>query len=225
MRYVSFSLFGDKPKYLRGAVANARSVNLYYPGWKCVFFADSRHPEVLADLWDAGALVHEPPPGDIGGIYWRHCLPDLIEDVELYVVRDADSRFSRREVDAVNAWLASGKTFHLMRDHPGHSPPIMQGMYGVRGLALKGVSSGFVGVFNGPNAADYYFQQIYDEKMKGDTLEHGEFYMRSHSEQVPFPTPRESLRFVGEIFDEHDQPNDDWKFLLHSKVVAECYYK
>lgn len=29
-------------------------------------------------------------------------------------------------------WLASNKTFHIMRDHPNHDTPILGGMWGAR---------------------------------------------------------------------------------------------
>ena len=38
--------------------------------------------------------------------------------------------FFQRERDAVNEWLESNKTFHLMRDHPWHGSEINAGMWG-----------------------------------------------------------------------------------------------
>ena len=38
------------------------------------------------------------------------------------VSRDLDSRVSPREVEAVREWLATSRTFHIMRDHPQVSP-------------------------------------------------------------------------------------------------------
>ncbi len=42
------------------------------------------------------------------------------------IVRDADSRLNVREKAAVDAWIASGRPFHVMRDHaasPPHADP------------------------------------------------------------------------------------------------------
>jgi hypothetical protein len=47
-------------------------------------------------------------------------LPMLDELVDTLMSRDSDSAIYQREVDAVAEWLASNKTFHLMRDHPQH---------------------------------------------------------------------------------------------------------
>lgn len=34
--------------------------------------------------------------------------------------RDSDGKIIVREEDAVREWLASNRTFHIMRDHPWH---------------------------------------------------------------------------------------------------------
>ncbi|HPC77997.1 MAG TPA: hypothetical protein PK811_06665, partial [bacterium] len=44
--------------------------------------------------------------------------------------RDTDSRLNPREADAVEEWIESGKSFHIMRDHPQHNVPICGGMWG-----------------------------------------------------------------------------------------------
>jgi len=48
-------------------------------------------------------------------------------NIERYVIRYIDSRLSRREKLAVDEWIASGKQFHVMRDHPSHSNYAMRG--------------------------------------------------------------------------------------------------
>ncbi|MDR0479337.1 MAG: hypothetical protein LBH31_05950 [Burkholderiaceae bacterium] len=45
--------------------------------------------------------------------------------------RDADSVISRREADAVQQWLASGKRFHMMRDWWAHTELILDGLWGM----------------------------------------------------------------------------------------------
>ena len=53
------------------------------------------------------------------------------------ISRDLDSRFSPRELFAVNQWLSSGASFHTMRDHNHHNVPILGGMFGIRRGALQ----------------------------------------------------------------------------------------
>ncbi len=47
-------------------------------------------------------------------------LPLLDYMVDTMMSRDSDSAIIAREQAAVSEWLASNKTFHLMRDHPLH---------------------------------------------------------------------------------------------------------
>ena len=51
--------------------------------------------------------------------------------VEFWISRDADSRLSWREKNAVDEWLVSGKTAHLMRDSVNHVYTMMAGMFGI----------------------------------------------------------------------------------------------
>ena len=49
----------------------------------------------------------------------KSCFPIHFQ-VDTFVCRDLDSRFSQREFDAVAEWLVSDKAIHSMRDHYGH---------------------------------------------------------------------------------------------------------
>ncbi len=48
------------------------------------------------------------------------------------ISRDLDSRFSEREVSAVDEWLKSKEAFHVMRDHELHENEMLAGMWGVK---------------------------------------------------------------------------------------------
>merc|ERR1719391_1390928 len=62
---------------------------------------------------------------------WRF-FPTLDPQVDLFVSRDLDSRFSERELAAVQEWIESGKAIHAMRDHPLHPFPLLGGAWGAR---------------------------------------------------------------------------------------------
>jgi len=53
-------------------------------------------------------------------------------NVEYSILRDVDSRFTLRELMAVNKWIGSGLDFHSMRDHPWHSTAIMGCCFGMK---------------------------------------------------------------------------------------------
>ena len=50
----------------------------------------------------------------------------------MYLCRDLDSRFSKREAAAVEEWLQSGRAIHSMRDHPAHTTPLLGAAWGAR---------------------------------------------------------------------------------------------
>ena len=60
------------------------------------------------------------------------------------IFRDCDSRVNAREAAAVDAWVKSGKSMHVMRDHPHHrcfdrlphALSVMGGMWGIVGEAV-----------------------------------------------------------------------------------------
>ena len=75
-----------------------------------------------------------PQLGDLSGMFgmvWRF-LPLLDPSVEVVVSRDLDSRLTTREQAAVEDWLETGLTFHVMRDNPHHGTEILGGMWGAR---------------------------------------------------------------------------------------------
>ena len=62
-------------------------------------------------------------------IAWRF-LPLGDPTVSKFIVRDADSRITRREQAAIMDWLGYRMPFHAMRDHPNHNFTMMGGMWG-----------------------------------------------------------------------------------------------
>ena len=50
----------------------------------------------------------------------------------MFVSRDLDSRLSERENAAVQEWLKSNKSIHVMRDHIKHDFTILGGLWGTK---------------------------------------------------------------------------------------------
>lgn len=214
MNIISFSLWGSNAKYCNGAIANAKIAKDLYPFWKVIFFTDNILTFTCDQLRAEGAIVTRFPFEGIGRYYWRHCIPDVFWDgVERYLVRDCDSRLNKRGREAVDAWIDSGRTYHFMRDHPRQSVPWMQGMYGVKGYAMRGITQKVRYMPDEFGGGISFFSEMYRQMAPADRLAHGEFYMEHYPDQVPFPSPRSDKRFVGEIFEENGEPNDDWKEL------------
>lgn len=131
MKCIAFSLYGSDSRYLTGAVENVRMARGFYPGWTTHVWIDSKDKVRLfgPDLSHTRVKIHYIPAWCRNGMFARFLIHDL-PGVERYIVRDVDSRFSRREVEAVNEWIKAGTQLHVIRDHPWHNQPMMGGLWG-----------------------------------------------------------------------------------------------
>ena len=80
MKYLSFSLWGDKPIYNIGAIKNAELWKTIYPEWKMVVYYDSTVPkETIDELEKLDVLtfdITEKKPisnlATVGYYYWKN---------------------------------------------------------------------------------------------------------------------------------------------------------
>ena len=216
-RVLSFTIYGDDPKYCVGAVKNAELAQKFYPGWKCLFWHDKTVPiEYLNQLksFDNVELI-DSSSMNMPGRYWRfNCFQR--KDVEIFCVRDTDSRISQREVDAVEQWIQSGKPLHIMRDHPHHNFPVMAGMWAFRNdLATWDIEKFLVSWLESHKIVDKIddtnFLTLLYRDFVNSTLVHDDWLRCQNS--VKFPNDRLGKRFIGEIFDENDTPDMHWTLL------------
>lgn len=212
MKVVSFSLYGDKNCYCVGAVKNAVAIPIVYPGWRMFVYHDNTVPEPYLETLAAFdvTLVNVAARGIHDGLFWRFLASDE-PGVTRFIVRDADSRVSPREAQAVNDWESSGLPFHSMRDHPAHNHPLCGGMWG-----------GIAGVVNMADAIrqwmpnhgksgrhdpdqEFLTHAIWPH-IASRCLQHDSFYRRDFPGSIPFPSKRAGQRFVGEVMDARDVP-------------------
>lgn len=126
MNVISFSLYGDNPKYHNGIIENINLAKDIYPGWKVwVHYA---FIEKVIKIQDCEMIACSPSKSH-KGLFWRF-YPMFDKNIDRMIVRDADSRINWREKAAVDEWINSKKPFHIMRDHVDHTAPIMGGMWG-----------------------------------------------------------------------------------------------
>lgn len=139
---VSFSLFGDSPRYCETAILNIEAARQIFPGWLCRFYVDATVPEHvtrrIAERGGQVVTVGEADRAVIPGLMWRFL---ALEDplVRRVAFRDADSLISERERGPVEGWLASGKSFHVMRDYHTHTELILAGMWGAMAWPLRDI--------------------------------------------------------------------------------------
>ena len=144
-RVISFGLYGSNPKYISGAVRNAELQQTFFPGWVCRFYMDATVPSsAKRQLENLGAetvvMDGTSITGGIAGMFWRFLVADD-PLVDIFIVRDSDSRLNARDATAVAEWISSGKAVHSIRDHPNHKRPLNGGMWGARKGFLDGAAA------------------------------------------------------------------------------------
>lgn len=217
-KIISYSLYGCADKYLLGAIRNAEQVLEFYPGWIPRFYVGrSISAKIVEKLITSGSeVIRMDGPEDASAMFWRY-QAFFDPSVSIVMVRDADSRIGNREASAVKQWLESGRGFHIMRDHPAHFCAILGGLWGVhtdRIVNLKPLfqqlrPEGFYG--EDQNFLEEYVYPI----AKKDSLIHDSFFSFERSAQ-PFPSVRDGLEFVGEVYDENERPRAEDREVLAS---------
>ena len=105
MKYLSFSLWGDKPIYNVGAIKNAQLWKDVYPDWQMVVYFDSSVPNsTIEELVGLGVNCIYFEDTNVYGMFWRFFALDL-PDCEYAIFRDADSRICVRERGRMNFGL------------------------------------------------------------------------------------------------------------------------
>lgn len=222
-KVIAYSLWGDHPMYWKGALRNIELVERQLPDFICRFYIDDSCDQTLIDSIPENERVEKvmvKSKDSFHGMFWRFWAIDD-PDVELVMIRDTDSRIGKREVAAIKEWLDSDKDFHIMRDHPYHTVPILGGMWGCRGELLKSLNiTERITKWNqyGRKGIDQDFlgKDIYPI-VKDNAIVHDEFFTFDKNRK-PFPIARENYEFVGEIFDENDERHPDhWQIV--KKIV------
>jgi hypothetical protein len=210
-KIISFSLWGNNPKYTIGAIRNAELANIIYPDWICRFYCGKSVPsDIISTLnsYSNVEVVEMDEDGNWNGMFWRFY---SCEDADITISRDTDSRLSVREKSAVDEWLNSDKDFHIMRDHPYHNTLILGGMWGVRNGILKDIKI----LIDQYSKGDFWQvdQNFLKEKIypivRDSSFVHDEF-MNYETFKQPFPGQRNNKEFVGDVFDENDVRHPDY---------------
>jgi hypothetical protein len=227
---VVYSLWGDKPMYWIGAIRNIELVKKYLPGWVCRFYIDKNcNPDLIDTIKGDNVEVillesnKNQKTSNIerfnhSGLFWRFLA--LSQKYDTILFRDCDSRITERESIAINEWLESDKEFHIMRDHPYHSVPILSGMWGCKKNSLLNINDLMNQWNEFPNKGKYqaedqdFLGQIIYPLISNKTLEHSEFGISYGQPIHKFSKERESYEFVGDVFDENEQRHPEyWKII------------
>lgn len=216
-KLITFSLWGDNPKYTLGAIKNAVIADKIYPGWICRYYIGQSVPKDIVDtlkIFKNVEIIEMSEQGNWSGMFWRF-YPASEDDVEIMISRDCDSRLSEREKSAVDEWVSSDKGFHIMRDHPWHGTQILGGMWGSKKGTLpemKKLISEFVkGEFW--QVDQNFLAKIIYPMILNNSIIHDEFHFID-KDRKPFPLERKNKEFVGDVFDHNEIRHPEyWKYI------------
>lgn len=143
-KFFSYSLWGDNKVYTYGMIENVLLARKHFPMWLVRIHYNETVPahiiEWLSQQPNVNMVKHGGNEMRAANTLWRY--NDLFIGIDddygaTVLFRDCDSRLGLREKGMIEEWLKSKKNCHIIRDHPGHTCPILAGMFGVRNKIIK----------------------------------------------------------------------------------------
>lgn len=226
MKVISFSLWGDNPKYTIGAIKNSELRETFFPDWEMRVYHDDSVPSyILEELKSNNVNVIKKDNQYHSNAMWRFS-PASEEGVECMISRDCDSRLFERDVIAVSEWLESGRQFHIIRDHPGgHAWEISAGMWGVKGGFIENIQDKMnqyiqTSSWISDRAVDQRFLQeiIYPQAITSLFLHDEYFNYEGIGTNIKRDRKLDNFAFIGEPFDE-----DDCQLSNHRDMIIQRY--
>lgn len=224
-KVISFSIYGNLPKYTIGLLKNLDLSKQIYPGWDVYVYYNNTVPTEIIEKCKQynHVTLFDMTEFSGPGMFWRF-LP--YENVERFISRDSDSRLNMREKSAVDEWIRSNKALHIMRDHRHHETLIYGGMFGlvikpeinlkkdIIEWIIKSNTSLFERIEDIKFLEDYLYKRYINN---GDMLCHQSIDWSQFPFSKPFPTKMEDYHFVGEVFDENDERHEDFLWWADKK--------
>lgn len=214
---ICFSLYGNIPKYTVGTLRNIEIAKSIYPNWHVFVYYDNTVPQNYIELYnqyDHVTTVDMSGQG-IPGMFWR-----FLNEADIFISRDVDSRLSLREKYCVDEWLFSGKRFHVLRDHPAHNIiTVPGGMWGLRriwpgqNINIERTVKTWLEHNAGTDA--YGQDQIFLKGLYGYHYQNKDILIHDSigtygDDSEPFPSRLDrEYHFVGEVWDENDVRRSD----------------
>jgi len=207
MKAFSFCLYNPpKPLYYTGLLENIRMIKTYYPDWCVYVYIGNDVPEsfvytlIAVDV----RVRYTNETGSINMIYRFLAIEE--PDVELMMVRDADSRIHWKDRWAINEFVNSPKLAHTIRDQTMHTIPMLGGLWGLKKSANVPIGLCFnhyktEQLIIGNAGKDQTFLNTYIwPRVKHTLLAHSSVnYTAGPEELVTFPFPWSNDNYCGRI--------------------------
>lgn len=217
-KVLSFSLFGDDPIYLEGAVLNSELVNSIDSGWCCRFYVDRSVPDDCIERLKANGseIVIMPEDETMPKTMWRFLAADDV-NVQYVAFRDADSVISELEAKLVQEWLESGKRFHTIRDYGAHTELILAGLWGMRAGSVPNMREQIMQFVQAGNlhkrfADQHFLRQVVWLYAKQDLCAHDSVFAWGEG-VIEFENPQRKRWHIGcrECSSTFDGSNSEWQ--------------
>ena len=224
---LSYSLYGQDPRYIDGALANSELYKDMFPGWSLrVYHDDSVPQDILEKLRKQDADLIDMSGSDLNPMTWRF-LASSDPTVARMCSRDLDSRLSFREFHAVDEWAHSTFKVHVIRDHPSHMEircKMPGGMWCAQERVLKDMSR-MIDSYSkntGYDMDQQFLAKIVWPKVRHVTMQHVSFGCDEHVNTRPM-LPRAGLNHIGAVFLDGKMRTSDTDILQEAITHgAEC---
>lgn len=200
-KIISYSLWGNNPKYTQGAIKNIELAKIYFPDWKIYLYLSTNTNFIYES--DNLEIIYRTENQSQDGCFWRF---EACDSDDIVIIRDLDDRLSERHKFVVDEWLNSDKKLHIIKDHPNHTYPIMAGLWGCRYGLLKGITKQ-ISKWENKNyyTTDQEFLRkiLVNEFFIKTSYIHDSFRVSFGHEKV-IKKERVNFEFLGDTFDEND---------------------
>jgi len=215
MKVFSFCLYGPyNERYYPGMVENIHLIHKHFPEWHIFIYVGADVDEHTVGILGSAPRVILRFTGELGAKNMIHRFFAIDEpDVELMMVRDADSRVHWRDRWAIRQFERSTFKAHVIRDSEAHSAPLMGGLWGIRkGVNIHAEYERFKSdpiVVGFAHDQDFLMVRIYPLIVKTLLVHYGNgapYFPGERAVEFPFPDPNnfycgkvESTGFVDEV--------------------------
>jgi hypothetical protein len=211
-KVVSFSLWGSHPAYCVGAIENAKLIGKkLYKDWESWFYLGNNVPQkYICELDKFASKIIFVNRCDFSLAFERFS-SIFNPDVKISVSRDADSRVSDKEYQAVLEWENCDLPLHSMVDHELHHWPVMAGMWGVKNSLSQEAFFDLNNLYRSKNPkfkTDQMFLKIFHDRYKDLFLSHGS-NERIKENEYPAYSPFEYGSYIGQRIDENNNISSD----------------
>lgn len=206
-KIISFSLYGDDPKYTLGSICNAELRKEIYPDWICRFYCGISVPQgIINNLlkYENTEVVLMDESQKYSFMLWRF-LPMIDKEVSVFLSRDCDSRLSFREKKCVDIFMNSDKIIHSIQDNFNH-PDFMGGMWGLKNT----IDIDLISLLDNWYEGSFYDSDQQFLRQKIVPLFENKKLIHCSTFEKTFPSVDETSHFVGEVFpaDNHGKPKN-----------------